>query len=104
MGFLLHFGVCSWRFRGERGSPFRCLLSDHPPVSDLILLFPGKFNTLHWHIVDAQTFPYQSPAYPKIAQNAVWCPKCTYSQAEIKQVLQQLYTKGLLLESLLHDN
>jgi len=53
-----------------------------------------KMNTLHWHIVDDQSFPLQSVAYPKLTQ-AAWVPWATYSTADVKTIVAYATQRGI---------
>lgn len=35
----------------------------------------NKMNVLHWHAVDAQSFPIESPTYPTLAEAGAWAPE-----------------------------
>eukprot|EP01035_Chromulina_nebulosa_P018672 gene18672-24419_t len=50
----------------------------------------SKLNVLHWHIVDAQSFPLILPNYPRII-NSAYSPSLTYLPSEISEVY--LYAK-----------
>jgi len=57
----------------------------------------SKFNVLHWHIVDDQSFPYESMVYPYLAQNGSWngSPSHIYTQADIFGILQYAQDRGI---------
>jgi hexosaminidase len=54
----------------------------------------AKLNTLHWHIVDAQSFPVESNSYPLLTK-AAWAPEAVYTHAQIKEVVQHAYEHGI---------
>jgi N-acetyl-beta-hexosaminidase len=40
---------------------------------------------MHWHIVDSQSFPFESTTYPLLAQKGAWVyPSHTYSPAQVQ--------------------
>jgi hexosaminidase len=59
----------------------------------------NKFNVLHWHMVDAQSFPVDTPSAPQMIQGA-YDSSLVYSMDDIKSLTQYAYDRGvrLLLE------
>merc|ERR1719203_259026 len=52
----------------------------------------AKFNVLHWHIVDSQSFPYESKTYPKLWDGSYSMHE-RYIQSDIKNIIN--YAKNL---------
>ena len=65
-------------------------------VDSLVL---AKFNVLHWHMVDAQSFPVNTPSAPKMVQGA-YSPQLTYSMEDVTSLQAFAADRGvrLLLE------
>ncbi|KAJ3445196.1 beta-hexosaminidase [Anaeramoeba flamelloides] len=64
-----------------------------PIIKDFIRSMSfSKFNTFHWHIVDAQSFPLQVNNYPLLSEKGAFCPWCTYSFDQIKDLIS--FAKG----------
>merc|ERR1712137_1228073 len=55
----------------------------------------SKFNTLHWHAVDAESFPVVSETYPKLSQDGAWAPGAVYSQNFITSVVLYAKERGI---------
>ena len=68
------------------------------PVAELKRLITSmtyaKINTMHWHIVDAQSFPYISPTYPKLAQGA-WSLQERFTQNDVEDVVEYARQRGV---------
>ncbi|KAK4498153.1 hypothetical protein PRZ48_010809 [Zasmidium cellare] len=60
------------------------------PLADLYRTIDAmafnKFNRLHWHITDAQSWPLEVPALPELADKGVYVDFQRYSPEDIKQV------------------
>lgn len=53
-----------------------------------------KLNTLHWHTVDAQSFPIVSSSYPLLTKGA-WAPTAIYTHEQIQQVVDYGKQRGV---------
>lgn len=56
-----------------------------------------KMNVLHWHIVDAESFPYASAAFPGLAAKGAYAPAAshTYSQADVTALIAYAKDRGI---------
>lgn len=55
----------------------------------------NKFNVLHWHIVDDQSFPFESKKYPNLTKNGQYTNAHVYTQVEIKEVIGHARLRGI---------
>ncbi|GAB6029724.1 hypothetical protein CHUAL_005444 [Chamberlinius hualienensis] len=56
----------------------------------------NKFNVFHWHIVDDQSFPYQSIRYPNMTEYGAYDPlHHIYTVSEIKDIIDYARLRGI---------
>lgn len=74
--------------------PYRGLMVDtarhYQPVSELLKMIDGMaasaLNCFHWHLTDAQAFPWNTTAEPKLVQGA-YRADLTYQRADLERVV-----------------
>ena len=54
-----------------------------------------KLNTLHWHIVDAESFPFASEVYPELLNFSAYHPKASYSKSDISSLIDFARDRGV---------
>jgi hexosaminidase len=54
-----------------------------------------KINTLHWHIVDSQSFPLRLNDFKELADTGAYSPSQIYSEDNLKDVISYANARGI---------
>jgi hexosaminidase len=55
----------------------------------------NKLNTLHWHLVDDNSWPLYSTTLPLMSEKGAYSPEATYSHADIEDVVRYAAQRGI---------
>ena len=91
-----------WHIEDSPRFPFRGLMVDTArhflPLNALRRQIDGmlysKMNVLHWHMVDAQSYPFASAALPKLSLGA-FSPALTYSPTDVASIVEYARARGV---------
>ncbi|KAJ7652604.1 N-acetylhexosaminidase [Mycena rosella] len=54
-----------------------------------------KINTLHWHIVDSQSFPLVIPGYTELSAKGAYSAAAVYTPSDIKDIVTYAAARGI---------
>ncbi len=86
--------VSRYAHRGVLIDTSRHYLSKTKILEIIDTLVMQKFNVLHWHIVDAQSFPLDSTSAPNIVKGA-YSPSMIYSLDVINEIMTYANYRGI---------
>jgi hexosaminidase len=69
------------------------------PVNKILQIIKAmssiKLNVLHWHIVDAQSFPLVVPDAPELAKKGAFAPRAVYTTDDIDMIVKTAKLNGI---------
>ena len=94
--------ACPWSIEDKPRFQHREVLVDtarhFQPTRTLMALIDSlpyaKINTVHWHLTDSQSFPFDSPSYPLLSKGA-WSNQERYTVEDVAMVVEYGRKRGV---------
>ena len=83
-----------FRWRGLLLDSARHFQAVEDILFELDVMAWAKMNVLHWHITDAESFPFESDLFPELREGA-WDPEALYSHEDIRKVVYYAADRGI---------
>jgi hexosaminidase len=84
-----------WPWRSVLIDSSRHFLSTSAVKKTLDAMAYNKLNTLHWHLVDDNSWPLFSTTLPLMSENGAYAPEATYSHSDLEDVVRYAGQRGI---------
>lgn len=84
-----------FRWRGLLVDTARHYLSVDTLFHIIDSLAYNKMNVMHWHAVDAQSFPIEIPSRPQLNKMGAYAPPAVYTSKDIQRIVSHGKTRGV---------
>jgi len=64
-------------------------------LHNLDVMAMNKLNVLHWHMTDAQSWPFESTTYPELSEHGAYSKHAVYTHENVQQVIHEAYLRGI---------
>lgn len=55
----------------------------------------AKMNVLHWHLVDDQSFPWQTDQLPELSRQGAFSKRRTYTRRDVADIIAYAKDRGV---------
>ncbi|RWS29755.1 beta-hexosaminidase subunit alpha-like protein [Leptotrombidium deliense] len=85
----------SYNYRGVMIDTARHYIPVKVLLNNLEAMAINKMNVFHWHMVDDQSFPFQSTTYPNLSKYGAFSERHVYSQKDITDIVEFARLRGI---------
>ncbi|CAG2116024.1 unnamed protein product, partial [Medioppia subpectinata] len=84
-----------YKFRAMHLDTARHFVPKKVILANLDAMAYNKFNVFHWHIIDDQSFPFESIRYPELTKKGAYSPKHVYTQKDVSDIIEYSRMRGI---------